>query len=301
LTVPAFYPILDTDTVSRRGVSAVEAAREFLAAGIGILQFRHKLFYSREVFAELEAIAAMCARSGATLVVNDRADLARLTGAALHLGQDDLRPSDARRVIGAEGRIGFSTHNEAQLRAAASEPVDYVALGPIFGRGRSRIPILWLAWTIASAASADVASDGRDRRDHAGECTIGDRGGGGFGGGDRRSVSGGREDRGAGGGVDEVAWVVPPWIVHSGFTCGSRSESHGASADWPCSPVRSGRAVLRRYTRCTTWPPSARPSPASSWQQAPTAGQVSATCSHASFRAGPLCRGTSLSSSVFPH
>jgi thiamine-phosphate pyrophosphorylase len=140
LTVPAFYPILDTDTVSRRGVSAVEAARELLAAGIGILQFRHKLFYSREVFAELEAIAAMCSRSDATLVVNDRADLARLTGAALHLGQDDLRPSDARRVIGAEGRIGFSTHNEAQLRAAAIEPVDYVALGPIFGTGSKQNP-----------------------------------------------------------------------------------------------------------------------------------------------------------------
>jgi len=140
LTVPAFYPILDTNTVSRRGVSAVEAAREFLAAGIGILQFRHKLFYSREVFPELEAIAAMCARSGATLVVNDRADVARLTGAALHLGQDDLRPSDARRVLGAEGRIGFSTHNEAQLRAAAGEPVDYVALGPIFGTGSKQNP-----------------------------------------------------------------------------------------------------------------------------------------------------------------
>ena len=118
----------------------MEAARELLAAGIGILQFRHKLFYAREVFAELEAIAEMCSRSGATLVVNDRADLARLTGAVLHLGQDDLRPSDARRVLGVEGRIGFSTHNEAQLRAAAGEPVDYVALGPVFGTGSKQNP-----------------------------------------------------------------------------------------------------------------------------------------------------------------
>lgn len=140
MTVPSFYPILDTETVSRRGVSAVEAAGELLAAGIGILQFRHKLFYSREVFAELEAIAGMCSRAGATLVVNDRADLARLTGAILHLGQDDLRPADARRVIGVEGRIGFSTHNEAQFRAAASEPVDYVALGPVFGTGSKQNP-----------------------------------------------------------------------------------------------------------------------------------------------------------------
>ena len=66
-------------------------------------------------------------------VVNDRADIARLLDAGLHLGQDDLSPADARRVLGDGAFIGFSTHNEAQLRAAADEPVDYLALGPIFG------------------------------------------------------------------------------------------------------------------------------------------------------------------------
>ena len=66
-------------------------------------------------------------------VVNDRADLAALMGAALHLGQDDLPPAAARRVTGPKTLIGFSTHNEGQLRAAQSEPVDYLALGPIFG------------------------------------------------------------------------------------------------------------------------------------------------------------------------
>lgn len=133
MTVPTFYPILDTETVSRRGAAPLVAARELLSAGVRILQFRHKSFCSREVFAELEAIAEVCARAGATLVVNDRADLATLVGAALHLGQDDLRPSDARRVISDTALIGFSTHNESQLRASAAEPVDYVALGPVFG------------------------------------------------------------------------------------------------------------------------------------------------------------------------
>jgi thiamine-phosphate pyrophosphorylase len=65
-------------------------------------------------------------------VVNDRADYAALLGAALHLGQDDLLPSDARIVIGATAIIGYSTHNPAQMSAAAAEPVDYVAFGPVF-------------------------------------------------------------------------------------------------------------------------------------------------------------------------
>jgi thiamine-phosphate pyrophosphorylase len=65
-------------------------------------------------------------------VVNDRADYATLLHAGLHLGQDDLLPSDARSLIGDSPTIGYSTHNPDQMRAAASEPVDYVAFGPVF-------------------------------------------------------------------------------------------------------------------------------------------------------------------------
>ena len=133
MRIPAFYPILDTETAARRGVDLVLAAEAILGAGAGILQFRHKGFFSREVFAELQRVAALCRDARALLVVNDRADLARLTGAALHLGQQDLTPADARRVVGAETPIGLSTHNERQLREAADEPAGYLALGPIFG------------------------------------------------------------------------------------------------------------------------------------------------------------------------
>jgi len=110
----------------------VRAAEEILAGGAQILQFRHKGFFSREVFATMERIAELCRDAKVPFVVNDRADLAKLMNAALHLGQEDLPPSAARRVVGPETTIGFSTHNEAQLRAAAEEPTDYLALGPIF-------------------------------------------------------------------------------------------------------------------------------------------------------------------------
>jgi thiamine-phosphate pyrophosphorylase len=131
--LPAFYPILDTGTAGRRSISVIAAATQILEAGAEILQFRHKGFFSREVFAELEQVAALCRQGRVQFVVNDRADIARLTNAGLHLGQDDLSPADARRVVGDETMIGFSTHNELQFREALVQPADYLAFGPIFG------------------------------------------------------------------------------------------------------------------------------------------------------------------------
>src|SRR5258705_13090369 len=101
------------------GVGALDAARQILAAGAKILQFRDKGFFSRDTFRELEIIARLCRDAGALLVVNDRADIARLLDAAVHLGQDDLPPADARMIVGPAAVIGYSTHNAAQLHAAA--------------------------------------------------------------------------------------------------------------------------------------------------------------------------------------
>jgi thiamine-phosphate pyrophosphorylase len=140
LRLPAFYPILDTEVAARCGIDPVSAAAGILEAGAQILQFRHKGFLSREIFEQMERIAALCREARVLFVVNDRADVAALMGAALHLGQDDLPPAAARRVTGPETLIGFSTHNERQLRAAESEPVDYLALGPIFGTASKQNP-----------------------------------------------------------------------------------------------------------------------------------------------------------------
>jgi thiamine-phosphate pyrophosphorylase len=140
MIVPRFYPILDTEVALRRGVDPVNAARQILEAGAKILQFRDKGFLSREAFEWLERIAELANTAGAMLVVNDRADLAKLFGAALHLGQDDLPPTIARRVTGSDATVGYSTHNEAQLRAACAEPVNYLALGPIFGTATKENP-----------------------------------------------------------------------------------------------------------------------------------------------------------------
>jgi thiamine-phosphate pyrophosphorylase len=135
MKLPAFYPVLDADRVS-----AVPAAEALLEAGARILQFRHKSFFSRRAFEEASRIAELCRQAGALFVVNDRADIAKLLDAALHLGQDDLAPADARRILPAPSIIGFSTHNEEQLRAGDREPVDYLAIGPIFATASKQNP-----------------------------------------------------------------------------------------------------------------------------------------------------------------
>ena len=74
----------------------------------------------------------LCRRAGAMFVMNDRADFAGMLGSGLHLGQDDLPVASARPLLGPDQMIGLSTHNEAQFREALRQPVNYVALGPMF-------------------------------------------------------------------------------------------------------------------------------------------------------------------------
>lgn len=132
VSIPPLYPILDATTLERHGIPPLLAAEAFLEAGAAILQFRRKAFWTRDTFALASQIAELCRQSQVHFIVNDRADYAALLSAGLHLGQDDLPPIDARRLLPSHATLGFSTHNEAQMRAARSEPVDYVAFGPVF-------------------------------------------------------------------------------------------------------------------------------------------------------------------------
>jgi thiamine-phosphate pyrophosphorylase len=130
--LPPVYPILDTATLERIGFDLQIAAEAMIEGGARILQLRHKSFWSREILAKAEKLGSFCKSAGVTFVINDRADYAAVLGAALHLGQEDLTPSDARRVVSAETVIGYSTHNPGQMREADREPADYLAFGPMF-------------------------------------------------------------------------------------------------------------------------------------------------------------------------
>ena len=122
---------LCTDSRAERGDLAgfADAA---LAGGVDIIQLRDKTIEAKQELAALEVLAEACARHGALLAVNDRADVALAVDAdVLHLGQDDLPVPIARRILGDGPAIGRSTHSVEQASAAEAEPgVDYFCTGP---------------------------------------------------------------------------------------------------------------------------------------------------------------------------
>ncbi len=115
-------------------------------ARVGIGQFRHKGPYTRAIFETAAEVGRILREAGALFVINDRPDIALLLGAdGVHVGQDDLPPAEVRALLDASAAgkamfIGFSTHNERQLREADLEPADYLAIGPIFSTSSKKRP-----------------------------------------------------------------------------------------------------------------------------------------------------------------
>lgn len=136
---PAVYALADAAALG--GVDRVPAAAaQMAAAGVGWIQLRFKPRppapppADRELYAAVEAAVEATAGLGVALWIDDRADLAALFPfAGLHLGQRDLPPAAARRVVGDGVWIGLSAHDDDELNAAAADPeVDVVAVGPVF-------------------------------------------------------------------------------------------------------------------------------------------------------------------------
>jgi thiamine-phosphate pyrophosphorylase len=173
MKLPRIYPILDTAILMRRGVALGTAAAAFLEGGAGILQIRHKGHWTREMFTAAQEVARQCRETGVQLVVNDRADFALLLQAGLHVGQDDLAPRDARKLLGPDALLGLSSHNLQQLCAAGGEPVDYVALGPVFATASKENPDPVVGVDelrrLRPLIDKPVVAIGGITRDHAGE------------------------------------------------------------------------------------------------------------------------------------
>ena len=130
---PRFYPILDVDVAISRRLDPVSVCQAWIDAGVRLFQLRAKQMQGTAMLDLAASCARLAAPSGAIFIVNDRADVTRLAGATgVHLGQDDLRPADARRVLMPDAMVGWSTHNDAQVREAADMPIDYLAIGPVF-------------------------------------------------------------------------------------------------------------------------------------------------------------------------
>jgi len=116
------------------GRAPLDVVRAFLSAGVRLIQLRAKTWYSGAFLELAHASVADARAAGAILIINDRADVAAIAGAdGLHVGQEDLAPADARRVVGEASCVGLSTHTETQWTTALDAPVSYLAIGPVFG------------------------------------------------------------------------------------------------------------------------------------------------------------------------
>ena len=143
------YPITDQHI---SGLSHAEQVVLLNNCGATLIQLREKLDPPVKFFEQAESAVRVARDLGAKIIINDRVDIALAVKAdGVHLGQEDLPPDAARRVLGSDAIIGFSTHSLKQARLAAQMPVDYVAIGPIFST------------TTKQSANAPLSLDGLAR------------------------------------------------------------------------------------------------------------------------------------------
>jgi thiamine-phosphate pyrophosphorylase len=127
------YAIVDTAVCLERAIDPRVLADAFLRGGARLIQLRDKSTSGSERLLLADDVVRRARASGAAVVINDRADIARLSGAdGVHLGQGDVSVADARAVVGDAAVVGVSTHDAAQIAAAAGTSASYIAVGPIY-------------------------------------------------------------------------------------------------------------------------------------------------------------------------
>lgn len=125
------YFVTDHNLTGGRPQSDVIKAA--LEGGVRLVQYRDKDLPDSGFEREARAALELCRRYGATLLLNDRVHIAMGIGAdGVHLGQEDMPPAEARRLLGPKAVIGLSTHDRKEVLAAQDQPVDYINLGPMF-------------------------------------------------------------------------------------------------------------------------------------------------------------------------
>ena len=130
MKLPRIYPLTDVP-LSR--ISHAEQVKLLSLGGASLIQLREKRMPPREFYEQAKKAVAVALSCGVQLLINDRIDVALAVGAhGVHLGQDDMPPEAARKLLGPNAVIGYSTHNIQQAIAATKLPIDYVAIGPIF-------------------------------------------------------------------------------------------------------------------------------------------------------------------------
>lgn len=160
------YAILDTALAVRRGYAPPDLARRFFDGGARLLQLRAKDAASGQFLEWADEVCATARGCGALVIINDRADIALMAGAGgVHVGQEDMPAEAVRRIAPRPLQIGLSTHTAAQIAAASGEPIDYLAIGPVFGTdtkdtGYRAVGLGMVAEAAANAARLPVVAIG---------------------------------------------------------------------------------------------------------------------------------------------
>ena len=129
-SLPKIYPITD---MRLTGISHAEQVEKLIAGGARFIQLREKHASPKQFYEAAQAAIEIARRDGAKIIINDRVDIAlALKADGVHLGQDDLSPAEARKILGENAIIGFSTHSVGQAIEAVTLPLDYIAVGPVF-------------------------------------------------------------------------------------------------------------------------------------------------------------------------
>jgi thiamine-phosphate pyrophosphorylase len=127
------YAIIDGSVCRERGLDAVRVAQAYLRGGATVVQVRDKTAGSAPLLGLSQAVVRAAAPFGRRVIVNDRADVARLAQAAgVHVGQEDLPCDDVRQLLPADAIVGVSTHTREQIDRAITSSASYVAVGPIY-------------------------------------------------------------------------------------------------------------------------------------------------------------------------
>jgi thiamine-phosphate pyrophosphorylase len=139
MILPRLYSIADASCFSETS-DLCAFAEELLASGVTLLQYRNKTGNALKMVEQARELKCRIGNR-AKLIMNDRADLCLAAGFdGVHLGQDDLSPQGARRVIGSKLWLGVSTHNPEQIAAADRTSADYLAIGPVFATSSKEKP-----------------------------------------------------------------------------------------------------------------------------------------------------------------
>jgi len=160
------YAIVDVAVATQAGVDPAALSAAFLAGGARTLQIRAKEMASGPFLELCTAVVERARPYGALVIVNDRADIARLAGAhGVHVGQEDLTPADTRALLGPQAIVGLSTHTVAQIEQARGAPISYLAVGPVFGTdtkatGYDAVGLALVEQAVAAAGDLPVVAIG---------------------------------------------------------------------------------------------------------------------------------------------